>query len=719
MIITTEKTYKYITTVDDVNQMIKELHEYSDNTERPIFALDLETYRTDGLDEVGRPIKRTSHQYEGMVRTIQIGYSPLEFKDKQYVVDVLALSSKLSMKDIGLWLKPILETATIIGQNLKYEYQFMYVLFGIELKKMRDCMLVSQVLLAGDKLKHRLSSLYKEFLHYGWFSDFTGMDFAQYEVFKDELQKSNWLGELSDDQIRYAADDVRIVFYLYQAQMDRLNEFVDKYEVSNNKSQTITNVILLECDLIPVYAMMELRGIQFDTNHHKQVVNFLEENRDIAEKQVGKFFSRKVKKTNGLKGKDKEIFIVDEPINIGSWQQKKEALKPFMPAQWYESRGGTDEATLELYKNNHPSIPYILDYGKANSKLNKYGNNMFQYCDHKGRMHPNWFQIGSDEGSIDTGRSSCTKPPMQTIPNNEANLFGKTDSELFRAGFIAKPGYKLIDADYSQEEPRLTAEIFDEESMIKEFQCNEDVDVHSMTAKIMFNLDYLPDQKSHERKVGKQLNLGLGYGMGAKKLASKLEISVDEAKAAIDAYYENLPNIKAAKIAIERQVRRKADLSGTLESFKGRKPIAVVSNPFGRVRRWCLHKRHETWAEEDPRVLHRSFKGSDIHGKPFKDRLSECSREAFNFMVQGLAADILKIALLRLHNKFIELGFDLFEEGIVAVVHDEILVEVREDHVELAKQVMREIMLDVEKIFLKRVPPAVEVKVGNNWAQAH
>jgi DNA polymerase I-like protein with 3'-5' exonuclease and polymerase domains len=731
-------TYQYVQNWDEFLESVKALRRYSDETAKPRLALDVETYwLVPQLDEdtVPRPILNNG-MYEGAVKTIQIGYPP-DVEDFQYIFDIEFLEdgSFERRKEIGDLLRPILEKSIIFGQNLQYEFQFMWALYKIRLQHFRDVRFINAVLNAGNKsMRNNLGKLYDEYLDPHFFKAYTGMYQHEYESFKKRMQKSNWRGTLSSEQLVYAAHDAsKLIFELYDRMTSTHEEksidaFIDKYESSNKFGQTVTNAIKLEWQLIPIFAMLELRGIQYDLNHHRGVVSFLEGEMDTHLKTVGKYLTRQVLKSNKKRGSARQEWFEDEVVNLNSPKQMVPAL---------ESLGiklpNMQEETIEkaCEEHDHEVMPAIRSYRKASSMLSKYGKKMPMYVRSTGRIHPSWHQMGGDAG-IDTGRSSCTDPPLMTIPIRD-EVAGRSTSELFRKPFIARPGYVFVDADYSQIEPRVMAYMCNDAKLKEIYKDDNDVDRHALTAKFMFGLDYLPtDDNDPYRKAGKEYNLGSSYGMGLAKSALKIEratkgrikLSTEEMREKKDAYYGELIGLKRKTDEIAYQTGKLAnDLQSLAPFLKNSRPIAVQFTEYGRPRRWVL--QHVTSKDTFERGLAdhaflSKFAPKDGYFNTFSSVLSKISREAFNFVAgQGTAADIFKLALVYVQEELDKQGFDFNTEGIILVLHDEILLEVKEENLEKAKNILQSQMLRAAYEIIKDVFIKVNIKTGKDWSQSH
>lgn len=727
------ESFQLVDNIQDFEESIAVIQEYLRNVQKPKLALDLETYSLDGV--FPNPYKKPDGSYEGYIRTLAIGLDPSIF-DRQFIFDFSKIDGNMVIDALGPWLED--PAITIVGQNLKYDWKFLYVQYGIYMQRMRDLMLLSQCINAGDKIKHNLSSLYREYFEWGWFKDLTGRTFAEYDEYKKELQLSDWTSELDFDQLKYAADDVKLVFYLYKAQLDKLDRMV----LAGECKQNLASILQLECDLIPAYAMMEVRGIGFDAEHHKNVViPYLEDKLQESEKEVAKYFTYTKTISKG-RGKSKVTYDEEVVINMRSWQQLRGALEPIVG-----KLPDTSEKTLKTLVHKHPSIRWILQNKKASSLLSKFGQKYLDLLHADGRLHPSWFQIGSDENAVDTGRSSCKDPNMQQVPSRET-FFGEiTAVDLFRK--LVKPiktGRKIISIDMSQIEPRGAAQVTNDPALINAFNNADEADLHALTAQALMGLPYLPDKNHPEwdtndkirfyrNYVGKTANLALGYGIGAKKLAKFMydntpdDNKVDwraneceEAKEKVEAYFTMFSGIRDKMQEIDRKVRKQFEGVSSLSQFRGRKLIFSITNLAGRKRGFYLTAEQEKMAKEDPEKLHKSYKAFNEAGEPcqneYNKRMSQISREAYNFLIQGLCADILKYAVLNAHNTLRALGVP-DDEGIIAVVHDEIVLEVSEERADEVIEVVRNCMIEAGKMFIKKVPIRVHGTIGNSWGDAH
>ena len=747
--------YRYIVDKDEAIAAALEIKEYTKSIENPLLGLDLETYSKWGFQP--RPILRPDGTYEGNISLFQIGLDPRKL-DTQYIFDIKSLGEKLITELFAGWLEDVM----ILGQNLKYDWGFVYKQLKIRLKKMRDTMLISQVVNAGNEfISHSLPGLCDFFFGnelYNWFKDETGFSYTEYFQYKKNLQSSDWSKVLTNEQLKYAADDVRLIFYLYEAQKKYLAKFIEKYKIDG-----IYDVIKLECNLIPVFSMMELRGVDFDeVNHREFVIPYLESLSEEYRGEVAKFFSRQVRERVTVPftqstGKviQKTIGYEDkvECINLNSWQQIKEALRPYLGEDWYKSKGGTDENTLVHYVDCHPSVPYILKYKKVAKCLSTYGYNLIEplmkngkvqltisktghmqdlaFLHEDGRFHPQWFQIGADEDSVGSGRSSCKAPNLMAQPAR--GKLGTWEAlKLMRGSYKVPKGRKWISADVSNGEVRLMAQKTKDPILLDAL--NHGKDMHAITAKEVLDLPELPNENSDERRVGKQTFLSLQYMMGIGKYQSDilkhtgLVWSWEESQLRRNKFLGTYTGIKEAQDFQRMKVERALAPYITLSDFgmdkNGRREIFIERTPMGRPRSWFLTDRQEQMCRDERRkLLAKNFEilqddgRYSTFGNEFNSRSHEIVRESFNHPVQGALADIIKMAMVEIEAKLRDEGFP-DDEGIISQIHDEINLEVAEERVELAAKITHDAMYNAARKIITVVPVVVKTGQGEKWSEA-
>jgi DNA polymerase I len=273
-----------------------------------------------------------------------------------------------------------------------------------------------------------------------------------------------------------------------------------------------------------------------------------------------------------------------------------------------------------------------------------------------GRVHTTFNQAVAA-----TGRLSSSDPNLQNIPIRTA-----TGREI-RKGFIAEEGFVLLSADYSQVELRILAHISGDQSLIETFQ--RGADIHRATASKMFNIP--EDELTHDqRRAAKTINFGVLYGMSAFRLSNELSIPTGQAKDFIDAYFARYPKIQEF-------------LDRTLVEARD---TGKVTTLFGRVR-------------YIPEIHNRSF---TVRGN--------AERMATNAPIQGTAADILKLAMIALEKRL-----NPADARMLLTVHDEIVIEAREDRAPEVAEIVKDTM---SNIFPLAVPLAVDAHWGRSWYEA-
>ncbi len=316
----------------------------------------------------------------------------------------------------------------------------------------------------------------------------------------------------------------------------------------------------------------------------------------------------------------------------------------------------TSEATLN--KHNHPVVKKLLDYRSLEKTLGSFGEGLLALIHKKtNRIHPDFSQYGAD-----TGRFSCSNPNVQQIPATSD----------FRACFVPEEGYKLVTSDYSQAELRILAELSQDEAFLKAFATGGDL--HILAASQMFNIppeDVTKDQRSQ----AKAINFGLAYGMGSQGLAVRINKTVEEAGELINAYFKAFNGVaRWLKEAGRESVR-----------------LGYSPTPLGRKR------YYELPASDDP---------------DYRRKVSEIERRGKNAPIQGCNADMTKIALVFLHQ-----SLKKYDARVVNTVHDEIVVEVREDQAEEVCQLVEAEMIRAGREILKEVSIKADAKVGDYWSK--
>jgi DNA polymerase-1 len=312
----------------------------------------------------------------------------------------------------------------------------------------------------------------------------------------------------------------------------------------------------------------------------------------------------------------------------------------------------TDENVLSELINEHPVIEKLLEYRELYKLKSTYIEPLLKLGlgDKNSRVHTSFLQTGTS-----TGRLSSKEPNLQNIPVRTE--LGKE----VRTAFIAKEGFKFVGIDYSQIELRLLAHFSLDEALMNAFM--GDKDIHFETAVKLFG-----ENAKDMRNVAKSINFGLLYGMGARKLAQTINVSQIEAKGYIESYFASFPTVKTYLASIEEGAKR----DGFIRTILGRK---------------------------------RNFDFTSASVL----QVANYSREAINAVFQGSAADLIKLAMLKIKNSILK-----DEAKLLLQIHDELIFEVRsENALDFAKQAS-EIM---ESIYKLNVPLKTTVSIGDNWGE--
>lgn len=318
----------------------------------------------------------------------------------------------------------------------------------------------------------------------------------------------------------------------------------------------------------------------------------------------------------------------------------------------------TSVDVLEKIKNVHPIINDILEYRQLTKLNSTYAVGLANYISEDGRIHGVFNQTITA-----TGRISSTEPNLQNIPMRLE--LGR----LIRKAFIPRDGYVFVDADYSQVELRVLAHLSGDKVMQKAFL--DGVDIHATTASEVFGVP-IDEVTPLQRRHAKAVNFGIVYGISAFGLSEDLGISRKEAAEFIDRYYETYQSIKTY---LDEQV-------------ENAKKNGYVKTMFGRVR-------------PIPEL-----KSSNFMQRSFGERV------AMNSPIQGTAADIIKIAMMRVNMKLKSLGL---KSRLILQIHDELLIETAVDEVDTVKELLTEEMMNAAQM---DVPLLVQATSGKDWYEA-
>ncbi|MDX2040026.1 MAG: bifunctional 3'-5' exonuclease/DNA polymerase [Acidobacteriota bacterium] len=479
-------TYKLITDVDDLPQIAEELRAQS------VIGLDTETT---GLDP-----------HTAKLRLLQ-----LATPDNSYIFDCFRLQPEQLSP-----LREFIETEQPIkiAHNAKFDAKFLQKHLGWRLNGIFDTYLASILIAAGDEnTRHGLEPVVSRHLN---------------QQLNKDAQLSNWAGELSRNQLDYAARDAQVLLPLREKLHDKLDEL------------DLLVTAELEFAAVPAITAMELAGVYLDVDRWRALLNQMTIQRDALADELQQAFAAGASQIN--------LFGEADPINLDSPAQVKDAL-----ARIGIEIADTREWTLSKLAKEHAVVAKLLDHRGLSKNLSSFGENILGYVNPAtGRLHADFRQLGTP-----TGRITTSSPSLQQIPH----------TVNYRSCFRAPAGRKLIVADYSQIEMRILADFSGDEALLKAFDSGEDL--HRTTASQMFGVP-LADVSPRQRESAKGLNYGLIYGMGAEGLAGRIGSTVKEAEGLIDRYFNAYSGVahwlhEAAESAVRERQARTA--SGRLWKF--------------------------------------------------------------------------------------------------------------------------------------------------------
>ncbi len=355
------------------------------------------------------------------------------------------------------------------------------------------------------------------------------------------------------------------------------------------------------------------------------------------------------------------VAAAGEEFNVNSTPQLRTVLFERLgltPQKKTKTGYSTDQATLEKLQGEHPIIDHLVRYREVEKLRSTYGEGLLAEVAADGRIHATFNQTVAR-----TGRLSSDAPNLHNIPVRSE------EGRRFREAFVPAAGHELLVADYNQIELRVIAHLAQDPGLIEAFRTGQDI--HTTTAARVFDVDPA-DVTVEQRSKAKMVSYGLAYGMEAYGLGQRLNIPTADAQVILDAYFAAFPSVKEF---MERTVAEARDRGYTETVFGRRRRIPELSSGQRNVR---------------------------MAGE----------RQAMNAPIQGLAADIFKVALVRLDRAIDERGLG---SRLILQVHDEVLVEVPDGELDDAVDVVTHAMSGA---FDLSVPLAVNLSHGSSWAAA-
>ena len=597
--------YETLLTEADLNRWVEKLKQAK------LFALDTET---DNLDYMAANLVGISFALENG----EAAYLPIQ-------LDYLGAPKTLEKTTALALLKPILENPAIqkVGQNFKYDLT-IFARNGIDVQGVAfDTMLESYVL--NSTGRHNMDDLAKRYLGHQTisFEEIAGKGKNQLTFNQIPLEKA----------AEYAAEDADVTMKLQQVLWEKLS-----------KEPTLEKLFKeMELPLLGVLSRMERRGVLIDSD-----ALFLQSN-EIA---------------NRLSELEEQAYVLaGQPFNLASTKQLQEILfdKLGLPVIQKTPKGApsTNEEVLEELAFSH-ELPKVLVEHRGLSKLKStYTDKLPQMVNPQtGRVHTSYHQAVTA-----TGRLSSSDPNLQNIPiRNE-------EGRRIRQAFIAREGFTVVAADYSQIELRIMAHLSQDQGLINAF--TQGKDIHRSTAAEIFGVA-LDEVTSEQRRNAKAINFGLIYGMSAFGLSRQLGIGRADAQSYMDLYFKRYPGVQT----FMHDIREKAKAQGYVETLFGRRLYLPDINSSNGMRR------------------------------------KAAERVAINAPMQGTAADIIKRAMIQLDQK-LQNDPDI---AMIMQVHDELVFEVRSEKVAFYSELIKTQMESAADLV---VPLIVEVGQGTNWDEAH
>ncbi|SEI82318.1 DNA polymerase I [Allopseudospirillum japonicum] len=597
-----------------IYQCIQELsdwHRYLEEiASAPAFVIDLETTSLDSKNAEIVGIALSTKQNEGV-------YIPLAHLEEK---------PQLACQQVLQDLRPYLESTekVKIGQHLKYDIDVLEN-YGIRVEGPIEDTQLESYILNSTLTKHNMDDLAATYLQRKTirFEEIAGkgkkqLNFAQIPI---------------EIAFPYAAEDAEITWALHAYLYPLLKEQPQLLEVYRT----------IELPLIPILASMQRKGVALD------VQALQDQSQELAVR-----IQALEQKAYQLAGQE---FNLSSPKQLGHILY--EVLQVPVIKRTPKGQPSTAEDILEQLSQEYPLPRLLLEHRSLTKLKNTYTEKLPKLLDkNTGRLHTHYHQAVTA-----TGRLSSSDPNLQNIPIRTA------EGRRIRQAFIAREGYCLVAADYSQIELRIMAHLSEDPGLLAAF--NQQKDVHTATAAEVFALP-VDQVTTEQRRSAKAINFGLLYGMSAFGLARQLKIEREQAQTYIDTYFARYPQVAAYM----QKIRAQAHEQGYVETLFGRRLYV-------------------------PEIR-----------QPSKRQAAE--RTAINAPMQGTAADLIKKAMIRV-DAWLQAHPHL-DAWMLMQVHDELVFEVREQD---TKAVIEGIRTCMQGVATLKVPLIVDVGVGANWDQAH
>ncbi|MBL1210424.1 DNA polymerase I [Geminocystis sp. GBBB08] len=544
---------------------------------------------------------------------------------------------QLTLEEIKAKLKPFLEDSQYPKtlQNAKFD-RLILLNHGINLQGVIfDTMLASYVL--QPESSHKLSSLCRQY----------SLDTIAQDYDSLNLGKNESIANLSIEEVaEYCGLDVLATFKLTKILTKELDNI-----------PPLKSVFELELKLEPILAKMEQVGVIIDQEYLKELSQ--EINKELINletktyEEVGSFNLASPKQLSQL------LF---EELAL----DKRKSIKTKIGYS-------TNQIVLEKLKGDHPIIDYILQHRILAKLKSTYVDSLPILINPKtNRVHTNYNQTVTA-----TGRLSSSNPNLQNIPIRTAF------SRQIRKGFIPQQNWQFLSADYSQIELRILAHLSNEPILISAYQNN--LDIHTVTAQLLLEKE---DITKEERNLGKTINFGVIYGMGAQKFAKETNVSIAEAQKFISIYREKY-----------------AQVFNYLETMKKEALVnGYVTTILGRRRYFNFNDKTLD------NLKGRDIDSIDLASLKLNNYTAQLLRAAANAPIQGSSADIIKLAMIELDQMLTN-----YQAKLLLQVHDELVFELPLEEIPELTPKIKQIM---ENIIPLKIPLIVDIHTGNNWMEA-
>lgn len=510
-----------------------------------------------------------------------------------------------------------------IGHNIKKDLKLLRN-YNMELKGVVFDTAIAGYVLNPTRENYEYDDLAGEFLNEVYSSEIEILGKGKGKISLSDLSEPH--------RTEFVCRQAEITFKAQQVMSAKIKE--------NGQEELFYNI---EMPLIYVLSNMEKYGIKINREELEKYQKDLEVSINILTKEIYEMAG--------------EEFNINSPKQMGVILFEKLGLEGSKKTKTGYS---TAAEVLEKLSYDNPIIQKILEFRQLAKLKSTYADGLLNVMDSETDKIYSTF----NQTITATGRISSTEPNLQNIP-----IRLELGRQLRKVFIPSNDEYMFLDADYSQIELRVLADMANDETLINAFKCNQDI--HRLTASQVFNIPF-DEVTSQQRSNAKAVNFGIVYGIGAFSLSQDLNITRREAERYISQYFEKYPNIRTY-------------MDKTIEDARKNGYVSTIFN-----RRRAM---------------------PELNAQNFNQR-SFGERVAMNMPIQGSAADIIKIAMVKVHNSLKSKGL---KSKLILQVHDELLIEVHKDEIEQVTEILKH---DMEHAVELNVPLEVDVHLGNSWYEA-